>query len=164
MKKLLAGAAMAMMGLTGSAYADGHGDFPDRPIMMVVSYGAGGATDFQARIVTMTAGNEDALFNNSLIYGVTDHSLLVIILLFAILVVKPGASALTLGAGGSGGIFAPSLFMGGISGYLFAKTINYVFPVQISTSNFTLVAMCGVMSGVLHAPLTAIFLIAEITA
>ncbi|MGJ8618463.1 MAG: tripartite tricarboxylate transporter substrate binding protein [Sulfitobacter sp.] len=61
MKKLLAGAAMALMGLTGTAYADGHGDYPDRPIMMVVSYGAGGATDFQARIVTMTAGNEDAL-------------------------------------------------------------------------------------------------------
>ena len=61
MKKLLAGAAMAILGLTGAAYADGHGNFPDRPIMMMVSYGAGGATDFQARIVTMTAGNEDAL-------------------------------------------------------------------------------------------------------
>lgn len=61
MRKLLAGAAMALMGLTGTAFADGHGDYPDRPIMMVVSYGAGGATDFQARIVTMTAGNEDAL-------------------------------------------------------------------------------------------------------
>src|SRR5690606_1437150 len=87
----------------------------------------------------------------------------IIILLFAILVFKPVASALTIGAGGSGGIFAPSLFMGGIAGYVFAKTINYVLPVSISTSNFTLVGMCGVMSGVLHAPLTAIFLIAEIT-
>ncbi|SLN38577.1 Tripartite tricarboxylate transporter family receptor [Roseovarius litorisediminis] len=58
MKKLLAGAAMALMTLTGGAYA---GDYPDRPVMMMVSYGAGGATDFQARIVTMTAGNEDAL-------------------------------------------------------------------------------------------------------
>jgi CIC family chloride channel protein len=114
-------------------------------------------------IKQLLAGNEDALFNNSLIYDNTDHTLLVIILLFAILVIKPVASALTIGAGGSGGIFAPSLFMGGISGYLFAKTINYIFPTQISTSNFTLVAMCGVMSGVLHAPLTAIFLIAEIT-
>lgn len=61
MKKLLAGAALAIIGLTGIAYADGHGSYPERPIMMVVSYGAGGATDFQARIVTMTSGNEDAL-------------------------------------------------------------------------------------------------------
>lgn len=58
MKKLLAGAAMALMALTGAASAQGY---PDRPIMMMVSYGAGGATDFQARIVTMTAGNKDAL-------------------------------------------------------------------------------------------------------
>ncbi|AHD00079.1 Bug family tripartite tricarboxylate transporter substrate binding protein [Leisingera methylohalidivorans] len=58
MKKLIAGAAMALMGLGGAALAE---DYPERPIMMMVSYGAGGATDFQARIVTMTAGNEDAL-------------------------------------------------------------------------------------------------------
>ncbi|MDW3211966.1 MAG: chloride channel protein [Reichenbachiella sp.] len=108
-------------------------------------------------------GNDDIIFNNSLIYGGTDKTLLIIILLFAILVVKPVASALTIGSGGSGGIFAPSLFMGGIAGYLFAKTVNFILPVTISSSNFTLVAMCGVMSGVLHAPLTAIFLIAEIT-
>lgn len=59
MKKLLAGAAMALMTLTGGALQ--AQEYPDRPIMMMVSYGAGGATDFQARIVTMTAGNEDAL-------------------------------------------------------------------------------------------------------
>src|SRR6056297_3656143 len=59
MKKLLAGAALAAMALTGSVSA--QDSYPDRPIMMMVSYGAGGATDFQARIVTMTAGNEDAL-------------------------------------------------------------------------------------------------------
>ena len=61
MKKLLAGAALAVMALTGTAHADGHESYPERPVMMMVSYGAGGATDFQARIVTMTAGNEDAL-------------------------------------------------------------------------------------------------------
>lgn len=61
MKKWIAGAALALTAMTGTAMADGHGDFPERPIMMMVSYGAGGATDFQARIVTMTAGNEDAL-------------------------------------------------------------------------------------------------------
>ena len=61
MKKLLAGAAIALASLASSAQADGHANYPERPIMLMVSYGAGGATDFQARIVTMTAGNEDAL-------------------------------------------------------------------------------------------------------
>lgn len=61
MKKLLAGAALAVMAMVGTAQADGHESYPERPVMMMVSYGAGGATDFQARIVTMTAGNEDAL-------------------------------------------------------------------------------------------------------
>lgn len=61
MKKLFTEAAIAFATLTGSAFADGHASYPERPVMMMVSYGAGGATDFQARIVTMTAGNEDAL-------------------------------------------------------------------------------------------------------
>ncbi|MEM8538621.1 MAG: tripartite tricarboxylate transporter substrate binding protein, partial [Pseudomonadota bacterium] len=61
MKQWIAGAALALTAMTGTAMAEGIGDYPERPIMMMVSYGAGGATDFQARIVTMTAGNEDAL-------------------------------------------------------------------------------------------------------
>ena len=61
MKKWIAGAAMALIMVSGQVAADAHGDFPERPIMLMVSYGAGGATDFQARIVTMTAGNDDAL-------------------------------------------------------------------------------------------------------
>ena len=61
MKKFIAGAAIALVAMTTSAAAEGHGDFPERPVMLMVSYGAGGATDFQARIVTMTAGNDDAL-------------------------------------------------------------------------------------------------------
>lgn len=61
MKKLLAAASVALLGLSGAALADGHESYPERPLMLMVSYGAGGATDFQARIVTMTAGNEDAL-------------------------------------------------------------------------------------------------------
>ena len=58
MKRMIAGAALALMSLAGAAVAE---EYPERPLMMMVSYGAGGATDFQARIVTMTAGNEDAL-------------------------------------------------------------------------------------------------------
>ena len=115
-------------------------------------------------IKALLNGDENALFNLSFFAVFSDKTLAVIFFLFAVLVIKPVASALTLGAGGSGGIFAPSLFMGGIGGYLFAKTVNFILPTAaISTSNFTLVGMCGVMSGVLHAPLTAIFLIAEIT-
>lgn len=83
--------------------------------------------------------------------------------MLGIVVFKPIASSLTIESGGSGGIFAPSLFLGGVAGFLFAFTINYFYPDSISLSNSTLIGMCGVMSGVLHAPLTAIFLIAEIT-
>jgi tripartite-type tricarboxylate transporter receptor subunit TctC len=61
MKHLLAAASIALTGLVGAAAADEAENYPERPIMLMVSYGAGGATDFQARIVTMTAGNEDAL-------------------------------------------------------------------------------------------------------
>ena len=83
--------------------------------------------------------------------------------MLGIVFLKPIASSLTIESGGSGGIFAPSLFLGGVLGFLFAFSLNSLTPAEISLSNFTLVGMCGVMSGVLHAPLTAIFLIAEIT-
>ncbi|PTB91214.1 chloride channel protein, partial [Marivirga lumbricoides] len=93
-----------------------------------------------------------------------DSSFFMVLFVAAIILIKPVATALTLGSGGSGGIFAPSLFIGGVTGYLFAYLINLTGIAEpISTSNFTLVGMSGVMSGVLHAPLTAIFLIAEIT-
>lgn len=108
-------------------------------------------------------GQEQNIFQRSLFYDFSNQTLVVIVFLFAIIVIKPVASALTLGSGGSGGIFAPSLFMGSLTGYLFARTSNAIFLTDISTSNFTLVGMCGGLSGVLHAPLTAIFLIAEIT-
>jgi len=61
MKRLLAAASVALIATSGAALADMHEDYPERPLTLMVSYGAGGATDFQARIVTMTAGNEDAL-------------------------------------------------------------------------------------------------------
>ena len=69
----------------------------------------------------------------------------------------------TTGGGGIGGVFAPSLFMGGITGLLVAKLLNSIGITNISDSNFALVGMAGVMAGVMHSPLTAIFLIAEIT-
>lgn len=83
--------------------------------------------------------------------------------LVVVLLVKCVASSVTIGSGGSGGTFAPSLFLGGMTGYAFAKFINLSGLAYISQSNFTLVGMCGVLCGVQYAPLTAIFLIAEIT-
>ena len=114
-------------------------------------------------IKNLLAGNTEDVFLHSFFYWFSDNEATVIIFLILILLVKPIATALTIGAGGSGGIFAPSLFMGGLTGYTFSSSFNQLFGANLSTSNFTLVGMCGVMSGVLHAPLTAIFLIAEIT-
>ncbi len=88
----------------------------------------------------------------------------IIILLTGLVLFKVIAMATTFGAGGVGGIFAPTLFMGSIMGNVIARIINYLpLGVDVSVTNFTLVGMTGLMAGVLHAPLTAIFLIAEIT-
>ena len=112
----------------------------------------------------LLAGKQLDFLNRSIFLPWGDNEFVIIAFLFLILLVKPVASALTIGAGGSGGVFAPSLFMGGVTGYFFTRVIGITFPgIYISASNFTLVGMCGVLSGVLHAPLTAIFLIAEIT-
>ena len=115
-------------------------------------------------IKAMLNGNEPLILRNTLFFDQFDNLLVLMLFLFGVILVKPVASALTIGSGGSGGIFAPSLFIGGVSGFFLAKLLNFIFLDKvISLSNFTLVGMCGVMSGVLHAPLTAIFLIAEIT-
>ncbi|MDA0196613.1 MAG: chloride channel protein [Bacteroidetes bacterium] len=115
-------------------------------------------------IKLLLAGQEQDIFSRSFFYGWSNNVVVLMLFLFSIILIKPIATALTLGAGGSGGIFAPSLFIGGVAGYFAATLLNFAIPgVDISTSNFTLVGMCGLMSGVLHAPLTAIFLIAEIT-
>lgn len=86
----------------------------------------------------------------------------VIGMLLIIVVFKAIATATTFAAGGVGGVFIPTLFMGSALGNVFAKTINQ-FGFNVSESNFTLIGMTGLMAGVLHAPLTAIFLIAEVT-
>lgn len=88
----------------------------------------------------------------------------VIALLFGIAIFKAIAMTTTFGAGGVGGIFIPTLVMGSAIGNAFAKIINNIgLGFHVSESNFTLIGMTGLMAGVLHAPLTAIFLIAEIT-
>ena len=115
-------------------------------------------------INAMLAGEDEILLSRSLFFGEQNNMYFILIFMLGVLLIKPVASALTIGAGGSGGVFAPSLFMGAVSGFLFARFINFVQVAgSISVANFTLVGMCGVMSGILHAPLTAIFLIAELT-
>lgn len=122
-------------------------------------YGEGYST-----IKTILDGDASNIFSNSIFFEGIDSNLAMVLLIAAIILVKPVASAITIGSGGSGGVFAPSLFIGGSFGFLFATVVNMIAgePV-LSISNFTLMGMSGVMSGVLHAPLTAIFLIAEIT-
>lgn len=99
---------------------------------------------------------------NSLFYGYGD---LLLLYLFLVLLFKVFASTATNGGGGCGGIFAPSLFLGSISGFIFSRiwNINELMNVTVPERNFAMLGMCGLMSGVMHAPLTGIFLIAELT-
>ena len=115
-------------------------------------------------IKLILAGEGDTILSNSMFFKQIDKEWTLVIFVIGMIIVKGVASSVTIGSGGSGGVFAPSLFIGGISGFLFARVINLLgFTDPVSESVFTLVGMCGVMSGVLHAPLTGIFLIAEIT-
>jgi CIC family chloride channel protein len=107
-------------------------------------------------------GNYSYLFENTIYERFSESVTASIIILFFILTLKVVATSVTFGSGGIGGIFAPSLFIGSNLGLFFAKVVN-LFGVDISESNFALVGMAGLIAGVIHAPLTAIFLIAEIT-
>jgi CIC family chloride channel protein len=109
------------------------------------------------------SGNFDYLFDNSIFYSYKDNIYITLVLIAVIVLMKVIATSITFGSGGVGGIFAPSLFMGVNTGLLFAKSINFFNLGSISENNFALVGMTGLIAGVIHAPLTAIFLIAEIT-
>lgn len=103
----------------------------------------------------------DQLLSNSLFSG---ESNLLIVYVLLVMLTKVFATSATNGGGGCGGTFAPSLFVGCFSGFLFARLWNkYQFGIYIPEKNFALLGMAGVMSGVMHAPLTGVFLIAEIT-
>jgi CIC family chloride channel protein len=128
-------------------------------LLMSPLYGEGYET-----IKSLLHGEEFSILSRLEVIGIPNNQLVAIIFFTAVILFKPVASALTIGSGGSGGIFAPSLFIGGVLGFVFAATVNLVTGTEmLSVSNFTLIGMSGLMSGILHAPLTAIFLIAEIT-
>ena len=108
-------------------------------------------------------GQEDwtQILNNSLFAG---QEKFLVLYIFLVLLTKVFATSATNGAGGCGGTFAPSLFVGCFSGFLFSRLWNiYEIGVHVPEKNFALMGMAGVMSGVMHAPLTGIFLIAELT-
>lgn len=108
-----------------------------------------------------TDADFDEILNNSLFAG---HGNLLVLYLALVLLTKVFATSATNGGGGCGGTFAPSLFIGCFGGFLFARLWNvYQIGVHLPEKNFALLGMAGVMSGVMHAPLTGIFLIAEIT-
>lgn len=103
------------------------------------------------------------LFRTSILAPLMQSNGLHLTLLAMLIFVKPFAAAVTLGSGGNGGNFAPALFVGACVGFVFARIVNLIGITYIPESNFTLVAMAGILSGIFYAPLTAIFLIAEIT-
>ncbi|MFC2109575.1 chloride channel protein [Bacteroidota bacterium] len=109
--------------------------------------------------------NVTKVFSQNFFNLITDNNWIIILFLAGLVLFKVIATSITFGAGGVGGVFAPSLFTGSVTGYVFALFCNTLGLSEnpLSLSNFSLVGMAGLMAGVLHAPLTAIFLIAEIT-
>ena len=108
-------------------------------------------------------GNAQELFDNSLFYRFREIDWVVVLFVIATMFFKVIAMASTNAAGGVGGTFAPSLFVGAFTGASLALICNMLFHWDVSIVSFTLVGMAGVMSGVMNAPLTSIFLIAELS-
>lgn len=122
-------------------------------------YGEGYST-----VNELLAGNHELVTKNKFLQG-WDMTWMVIVFLLLLVIFKMIATSVTIAAGGIGGIFAPVLFIGSMIGHCFGLVINMlgITKLPVSVSQFTLVGMAGLMAGVMHAPLTAIFLIAEIT-
>ena len=118
-------------------------------------------------ITRLINGDVTGIFNNSLFYSYRDNTVAVLLFLFALGAFKVFATASTNGGGGVGGTFAPSLFVGVMAGVFFAFLFNHLGfldpNMPLSIKNFALMGMAGVMAGVMHAPLMAIFLTAEMT-
>lgn len=108
-------------------------------------------------------GNGLRVLDGSIFSAMGNNYFLLLMFLIFILIFKVVAMSATTGGGGVGGVFAPSLFMGGVTGFFMSKFVNFFLNSRLPESNFALAGMAGVMAAVMHAPLTAIFLIAEIT-
>lgn len=109
------------------------------------------------------SGDTGYLFKNPIFQSFDDNIYFIFFLLLVVVVLKVIAASITFGAGGVGGIFAPTLYMGANLGLLYSTVVNYMGFHRLPVSNFALIGMAGMIAGVLHAPLTGIFLIAELT-
>jgi CIC family chloride channel protein len=114
-------------------------------------------------IRTLSENDPGQLLENTLFSDFRNDNWMLLIFVGAAMLLKAFATGITLGSGGNGGNFAPSLFLGSYAGFFFSKLLNITGLTQLPVSNFTMVGMAGILSGLFHAPLTAIFLIAEIT-
>lgn len=114
-------------------------------------------------IKQLLAGNYDILLKNSLFSQFTDIPAVLLFFTFFALFAKAFATLVTLSAGGNGGVFGPSIILGGLAGFLFSYGINQTGLIHLNVSNFIVAGMAAALSGIMHAPLTGIFLIAEIT-
>ncbi|MBP1225493.1 chloride channel protein [Flavobacterium sp. 1355] len=114
-------------------------------------------------IKTLSETDPGALLDNTLFADFRNNNWVLLLFVGATMMVKVFASGLTIGSGGNGGNFAPSLFLGSYLGYFFSKFVSLTGLSKLPIGNFTMVGMAGILSGLFHAPLTAIFLIAEIT-
>ena len=113
-------------------------------------------------ITSLLKGDFESLFSQSLLFDYRDTPWAIISFIGLIALIKIFASVLTNGSGGTGGLFAPSLFVGSLTGFLVAFVLR-LLGVEVPLTNFAFAGMAGIMSGVMHAPLTGIFLIAELT-
>lgn len=111
----------------------------------------------------VASGTPGQINDNTTLFSLLDENISLIIFAGLIVLLKPIAAAITIGSGGNGGNFAPSLFTGAYLGFFFSRSLNSTGWLRIPEGNFGLVGMAGVLSGVMYCPLTAIFLIAEIT-
>lgn len=116
-----------------------------------------------ASLSTLLHGSSDTLFTGAPYQAFADKLWAPLALLVLLIILKPVATAATIGSGGVGGTFGPSLVLGGLSGYFIALLSNTMGLPPQNTANFALVGMAAVMTGVMHAPFMATFLIAEIT-
>ncbi len=114
-------------------------------------------------IKTLALQQPENLLDNSLFQDSKNNEWFVLLFVGLVLFAKSIATALTLGSGGNGGNFAPALFVGSYLGFFLSRGLNMLHITNLPESNFTIVGMAGILSGLYHAPLTAIFLIAEIT-
>ena len=114
-------------------------------------------------IKSLALQQPENLLDNGVFQNYKSNGWFVLIFVGVLIFVKAIATALTLGSGGNGGNFAPSLFVGSYLGFFLSRCLNMLNLTNLPESNFTMVGMAGILSGLYHAPLTAIFLIAEIT-